>query len=262
MARRWSLALLATIAMLSAALVGGSAASGRTVGIPLKILVVGDSISVGCETVPLAGWCAEFSSLLSKRGVSHSIYGHVHGGWSCAALQPGFAQSFQSRDPDLVIMNCGTNDVPGSPNDPVMGEKWRMMVEYAHIYGAKVLPVFVQYSNPEINAENGRAWLIGGEGNANDTIYNNMQYYQPYGWFAGIADLQQVPGNWDYLKGGVDGIHPSEYGNKVYAALFYRSLRGYYQWPDTVPVPCGMWGHREIYDAPQYQPCPQLMLLE
>ena len=223
---------------------------------PLDIFVVGDSISVGCDTTPLAGWCGELSTLLTDRGIAHTITGIIRPGWSCQAIQTQFEAAFNAVNPDLVIMNCGTNDAPPSAPYEPMGEKWRSMVEYSYVHGALILPVFIQYSNPEINQKAGRGWLLSGEANANDTIYFNRQYYvSAPNFFAGLADLQQVPGDWDYLNGGTDGIHPNAMGNRAYATIFYRALKGQYSWPNTVPKMCGMWGHRAIYNPPAYTPC-------
>jgi lysophospholipase L1-like esterase len=234
--------------------IGNSSASATED--PLKIMIVGDSISIGCSRTPMDGWCAELSTLLTQRNITHTISAHTIGGYSCSALSNGFAAAFDQNTPNVVIMNCGTNDAPNDQESKDhMGQQWRTMVEYSWTHGAHILPVFIQYSNPEINEENGRGWLLPGEGNANDVIYTNMQYYTAAGWFVGLADLQKVPGNWDYLLGGTDVIHPNPLGHHTYAAIFYRAMRTFYDWPDDVPEPCGMWGHREIYDPPAYIPC-------
>jgi lysophospholipase L1-like esterase len=247
-------AAIAAAVILSAGV--GAPAVARHDPPPLTIFVVGDSISVGCDTTPLTGWCGELSTLLTQRSIAHTITGIIRPGWSCQAIQAEFEAAFNAKNPDLVIMNCGTNDAPPfAPYEP-MGEKWRSMVEYSYVHGALILPVFIQYSNPEINQKAGRGWLVPAEANANDTIYFNRQYYvNAPNFFAGLADLQQVPGDWAYLNGGTDGIHPNAFGNWVYAALFYRALRAQYGWPNTVPKPCGMFGHRSIYDPPAFTPC-------
>lgn len=222
----------------------------------LSIMVVGDSISLGCDSVPLGGWCSQLSSLLAERGISHTIAGHVISGWSCGSLSAGFASRFDQIQPDVVIMNCGTNDAPQNQTQKdSMGTAWRIMVEYAYTHGALILPVFIQYSNVEINNENGRWWLVPGERNANDTIYVNHLYYVNAGWFVGLADFQQIPGTWDYLNGGTDGIHPNLLGQSVYATIVYRAMQTHYGWPATVQARCGMWGHSVEYNAPDFTPC-------
>jgi lysophospholipase L1-like esterase len=255
-AQRWMAAALVALFVVAIAVAScGGPAKARPAGGPLSILVVGDSISTGCSDVPVTGWCGRLSALLSARSIEHSIAGHTVAGQSCVTLSYGFAARFDQVQPDVVILNCGTNDAPLTASaQNLVGERWRTMTEYAWTHGAHVLPVFVQYSNEEINEENGRSWLLPGEGAANDVVYVNMQYYISAGWFVGLADLQRVPGDWNYLNGGTDGIHPNEFGQNVYAIIFYRAMRGFYGWPDTVPEPRGMWGHREIYGPPSYIP--------
>jgi lysophospholipase L1-like esterase len=226
---------------------------------PLNIMVLGDSISVGCNNTPLSGWCGDLSAMLNSRGIAHTISAHAISGYSCGALANGFAARFDQIKPNLVIMNCGTNDVPNSQQTrDAMGTSWRIMVEYSHTHGAMVLPIFVQYSNREINDIAGRGWLLPGEGQANDTIYVNWSLYinATPRWFVGLADLQKVPGDLNYLIGGTDGIHPNAFGHSVYASVFYRSMREFYGWPDDVVEPCGLWGHRiNVYGPPSYTPC-------
>lgn len=255
--------IMAVVAIVATAfLITGPAIaqpSHRATGDPLSIMVVGDSISLGCDSAPLFGWCAELDSILTTRGIDHTIAGHVISGQSCVTLESGFATRFNAIDPDLVIMACGTNDATATQAQiDWLGDRWRTMVEYAHTHGAMLLPSFVQYSNPEINAENGRGWLVGSEGAANDTFFRQMAYYSPYGWFAGLVDFQKVPGDWTYVAGGSDGIHPNSLGQQVYAVLVYLALRVFYGWPDTVATPCGMWGHRVVYDPPTYITCTSL----
>ena len=255
--KRWlSAARVTAIASVAAIVTLTAPPSGFSDTTPTSIMVVGDSISVGCGTVPLSGWCANLSTLLTERGIPHSIAAHALSGWSCGTLATDFPARFNAIHPTVVIMACGTNDAPQSQSAMgALGEKWRTMVEYSKTHGALILPVFIQYSDVEINEENGRSWLLSGEGNANDTIFTNMQYYASAGWFVGLADLQRVPGDLNYLNGGTDGIHPNALGHRVYASIFYRAMKDHYGWPDTVPEPCGMFGHRRIYGPPPFIPC-------
>ena len=223
----------------------------------LDILVIGDSKSTSCNNPGQAtGWCTDFDTMLNTSNVSHEIHGYAVSGISCHGLQSGFAQHFDAVQPDLVILACGTNDAPNTQAAiDAMGWSWRWMVEYSFVHGAKALPVFIQYSNIDTQDRVGRHWLVIGEPIANDVIYLNMQYYLYSGWFAGIADLQRVPGTPDYLVGGNDGIHPNADGHYAYASIIYRSLREEYNWEDNISEPCGMWGHRSGYVEPSFTPC-------
>jgi lysophospholipase L1-like esterase len=209
----------------------------------ISIGVIGDSITTPCAT-PGGGYCGKLQALLAANGVVAVFHVAAVSGASCGGLI-GPAKTMLTQRPQLVIIACGTNnDTSTTSARDALGAQWRTLVEASHVAGAKVLPTFIQYSNPEIQRAQGRAWLIDSQPRVNDVIYSNLHYYQPYGWFAGLLDLQQIPGNWDYLAGGADGIHPNAFGEQVEAMLIYRALRGHYGWPDTVPQPCGMWGHR------------------
>lgn len=235
---------------------GGHSARGgarvtRSSNSQVRIFVVGDSISAGCGNNPPTTWCGPFDEILTTNQIPHVIGAYAIPGWSCQTLwSQGFRDSVVAFQPDLVVMNCGTNDVPNSQaTKDAMGTAWRSMVEYVKTHtGAMILPALIQYSNPEIQDRYGRSWLIPGEKNANDVMYFNWQYYPS--WFAGVVDLQRVPGDYSYLNDGSDGIHPNAFGEKVYAAIFYRAVRGYYGWPDNVDEPCGMFGHWRDYGVP------------
>lgn len=220
---------------------------------------MGDSISSLCGTVPAGGWCGPLTQILTDAGVPAVILNRAVSGTDCGYAAANINGWLAADTPDLVIVACGTNEDTSSPAAVVhAGEHWRTIIEAAHIAGALTLPVFIQYSNPTLQAAAGRTWLVPGEQRFNDqVVYQNLHYYQPYGWFAGLLDLQQVPSSADYTlrtgTGGVwDGIHPTALGYQVYAALIYRELRNTYGWPDTVPQPCGMTG--EEARGPAYEP--------
>jgi lysophospholipase L1-like esterase len=223
----------------------------------VKIHVVGDSISAGCGENPQASWCKYLDQLLSDRGIPHTITAQAHGGWTCYRLwTDGYTAAVQAADPDIVIVNCGTNDAPSDPaGDDRLGWAWRNMVETAWQNEANVLPVFIQYSATDIQDAAGRSWLVPGEVRANNAIWANWTLYTSTPLFAGIVDLQRVPGNRTYLKGGTDGIHPNDLGNKVYAALMYRGMREHFSWPNDVTQPCGMWGYQPGKTPAAYDLC-------
>lgn len=208
---------------------------------PLRILAVGDSITAQCAPAGTTGWCGRLLDLLAARGIAATVTVAATSGAACGPLAAGLGAGL-TAGVDLVVINCGTNnDTSTQAARDALGAQWRTLVEAAHVGGAMVLPVLIQYSDPEVEAAAGRSWLVPSEVRANDILYSNWHYYQPAGWFAGTLDLQQIPGDRDYLA---DGVHPGPLGQYTIAALTYRALRAYYGWPDDVPQPCGMWGHR------------------
>jgi len=217
----------------------------------LKVGVVGDSIANSCAAAD-RGMCGALDELFAARGIHATYFLATIPSASCGGVINAEI-SMLTNHPDLVIVMCGTNNPTGTAAErDQLGWEWRTLVENARVAGAMILPALIQYSDPGINAAVGRGWLVDGEARANDTIYAQWHYYDPSGWFAGHLDLQQIPGNRDYLAGGNDGIHPNHLGQQIYAVLIYRALRMFYNWPDTVPQPCGMWGARPDPNYQQY----------
>lgn len=226
---------------------GGPAAASLP---PIRILTLGDSITSLC---PTGGYCGPLGALLTATGQPYTFINRASGGTACDYTASNINSWLTTDHPDLVLLNCGTNNVPqNQAMKDALGTQWRTIVEAVHVYGAKLAVSFIGYSNPD-NISQFHANLPTYEANANDTIYVNMQYYQPYGWFSGVADFQSMPGDLDYLL--ADGIHPVALGYKTMAAVWYRSLRVAMGWDDVVPSPCGMWGHRPAYGPPSFTGC-------
>lgn len=228
----------------------------------LRILVEGDSISAPCGQTPPAGWCAEFGSLLTQAGIPHVIMSRAVGGVDCGYLSARIQKDLTETAPNLVLLNCGTNNATETPAQrDLMGEQWRTIVEASYVYGARIGISFIEYSDPDIQKAAGRSWLVPSEGRANDVIYTNMQYYWNYSMFSALADFQVIPGNLDHLKPAPDGIHPNARGEREMGDMWYTALRNGtiagtgYPWPDIAPKPCGLWGYREGYEPRTYIPC-------
>lgn len=232
---------------------------------PIRIVALGDSISVPCTQTPPSGWCGTLDSLLTQADVPHVIIGRAVGGVNCGYWSSQIQSVLEDTRPDLLLVYCGTNnDGLSVAGTNAMGEQWRTIVEAAHNFGAKVGVSFIGYSNQRIQDEQGRSWLLPSEGGVNDEIFRNLQYYWNAGWLAGLADIQQLPGNLDYLNPSPDGIHPNDLGSKAIGTIWYIALRnGTVQgtampWPNIASTPCGMWGGRLPYQPPSFIPCVSL----
>lgn len=240
--RRVAAALLLLAALLSPARVAADPP-------PVRILTIGDSITAAGQ------WQAELGGLLAVNGVAHVMVNAAVGGTRCDYWPSRIAGLLATHQPDLVTLFCGTND---DVNASCYGESctswaWRATVEAIHAWRpatpARVLPAFVQYSDPLIAPQ----WLLDSEPVTNDRIYGQWVRY-PSSWFAGLADLQLVPATADYLDDG--GVHPTERGYRVIGRLVYDAARPAMGWPaSTEAAPCGLYGHRRGYPRPAYVPC-------
>ena len=222
---------------------------------PVRILVIGDSISA------TEVWQQELGRLLDVGGVPREIHTLAAAGASCWQLAGQTPYALETYQPDLVVIECGTND---DPSDSVYGESrtgwsFRVMVEAVHQFRPAqpipIVPALIQYSDPNTAPR----WLWeSNEPRTNDVLWTNMRYYRPpttsAPWFAGIADLQRIPSNATYLDG--TGIHPTPQGHKVIGRIVYDEAAGRMGWPPAAePSPCGLNGHRPGAPAPTATPC-------
>lgn len=203
----------------------------------LRVLAVGDSITMPCTSSPPSGWCGRLSTLLTQAGVTHEIRALAKSGESCLWVADRLVAELAAHPANLVIINCGTgNAMVTAPERAAFEIQWRFILETSHAAGALVLPTFLLYSIDAIQQTQGRPWMLTREREVNRTICSMVKSY-PDGWRAGVLDLQPIPSTTTYIEGGTDGIHPNAYGNEVYGTLAYRALRGRYAWSLSVPSP-------------------------
>jgi len=195
---------------------------------PLRVLTLGDSITAS------GGWQAELSRLCAQVGVTLDVRNVAVGGTRTSYWPDKIAGLLTNHDPGLVTLFSGTND---DPNEYVYGEpatawSFRYVVEQAYGYRpadpVRIAPALVQYSNPSVAP----AWLLRNERITNDTLWTQMKLYLPHGWFAGIADFQQIPSTSEYLDQG--GIHPTALGYQTMGRIVYQSIAAGMGWP---PMP-------------------------
>lgn len=225
---------------------------------PVRIMAVGDSITEALN-VGGGGYRTKLGQLLTAAGVPHEFYTVARGGYRCGDLTPLVATALQTYHPDLVLLNCGTNNAANGPGN------WAFRVEYLTMWNTilnayvdtRIVPSWIQYS-----AYTGHndvvSWLPGNEATINDVIYSVSQW-RPVGTrtFWPAADFQQIPAG--YLDAG--GIHPTQAGYDIMAYRWYVALRAdpifQAQWNlPEIPTPCGLVGHRpDINTTPGYRPC-------
>lgn len=223
---------------------------------PVRVLVLGDSISA------TEVWQQELGRLLDVGGVPREIHTVAAAGASCWQLAGQTRYALETYQPDLVVIECGTND---DPSDSVYGESrtgwsFRVMVEAVHQFRPTqpipIVPTLIQYSDPS----NAPRWLWeSNEPRTNDVLWTNMRYYRPPAtsapWFAGIADLQRIPSNATYLDG--TGIHPTPAGHRIIGRIVYDEAAARMGWPASgEPPPCGLDGHRPGTAPPSVARCP------
>lgn len=240
--------LLGALLVVAALALPVPATGQAPVGPTVKIMAIGDSITEPCASTPAGGWCARLGELLAGQGITVQWSALGVPGARCKWLAQNAPALIAATHPDVVLINCGTND---DPKEKCWGESctaWgqRVLIEAAHGAGARVATAFVGY--PDLLRFHSQA----NQEAANDAIYSNLGLYQS--WGLALANFQTIPGNPDYLP---DGIHPtSAKGVEAYAREWHRAGAAQGWWPALgAPTLCGLFGRRMDYPVPAYTSC-------
>jgi hypothetical protein len=210
-------------------------------------MTMGDSITLAAESGG-ESYRAELGRLLDQAGVAHRFVIAAHGGWGCRDWVPLAQNLVATERPDVVLLNCGTND-GGLPdfegqyywliNNLLSGNGW----------GTRVMPSWVMYSA----VPPGAAWLRDSEPRANDAIYRVIvpSVWKAQGRVVNFANTGAIPEA--YLDSG--GVHPTTAGYTAMGRLWFEALRPVYGLPDIAPKTCGLTGRRPGGLTPAYLPC-------
>lgn len=245
---------IATVALVGALVASGYVASAapaqasvaQVVAVaPLRIMTLGDSI-----TVAEPSYRGELGRLLGLAGVSYTFIVAAHGGWTCADWAPQAQSTTAANQPDLVIVNCGSNDgkFPSLYAYGTIDNNLRSI--YSGILNgwgaAKVLPSYIEYS-----AE--RTGWAAGQGYVNDGVWRQTNISNNYGprLITPAVPLGNIPEIYTDAGGG----HPTDAGYVAMGRFYYNALRVVYGWPDIIATPCGMNGRRPGDPVATYTPC-------
>lgn len=253
--RKLLAALLAGVLVLTAAAPAGTAAVADTTTTPLRIMTMGDSITRGDGTTAGA-YRAELGRLLADAGVPYVFVVQAVGETTCDYWVPRATALVQQYTPDVVLLNCGTNNFPANATQGAAFEAIYRQLTLNIAAGSptvRVISSFVQYSAVGGYPYAAKAWagLTTSEPIVNDAIWravNSLFSYRIWGW----ADMQQIPEA--YLDEG--GVHPTASGYAVMGRIWYDAIRinGLIVLPDIVVMPCGMSGRRPGWGSPPYEP--------
>lgn len=127
-----------------AALVLGLFAATAAPAEPLRILVVGDSLSAAYGIPLEASWVHLLETRLSERPGTHEVVNAAISGDTTRGGLARLPQLLERHDPDLVILELGGNDgLRGVPPEEIRGNLSRM-VAMVQAHGARVLLVGIR----------------------------------------------------------------------------------------------------------------------
>lgn len=234
------------------------------------ILTVGDSITEGATMAGSAGpsYRAELGRLLDAACIPHTFAVAAVGGTTCGYWTTRMAVLMTTHHPDVVLVNCGTNDrmdTKTAAQTTAWEGVYRGLFDTVLDMDPDVIayPSWVQYSagRPSTGCTTppgpSPSWLPASEAKLNDAIYRAMVVIDEWGarvptWI----DYQAIP------EGYLDqcGVHPTPGGYDVMGRLAFNTIAPMLVAPPAVPLPCGLTGRRPGGPVPNWVPCQQMAL--
>jgi lysophospholipase L1-like esterase len=205
----------------------------------IRILMLGDSLTAGLPSrLP---YSLELGRLLTAAGVKHEFYNAGIGGATVTDLLAWTTPLIQSIQPNLVLLNVGTNDAASSDAHIATFEgKYRQLIEK------------IRTAKPDTNIV--VSWLFysthpalaRGQGLVNDAIFRvATPGFKLRPEFLALADMQSMPSHLLVPPSGADGLHPGQIGYEVMGRYWYRAIRdsGWLTLP-AIPEEADRSGHR------------------
>ncbi|GGN53054.1 hypothetical protein GCM10010112_01530 [Actinoplanes lobatus] len=232
-------------APLAGLLVGAGLSTPAAAQAPLRIMPLGDSITVGVGSPGRNGYRIDLQRRLRDAGLAVDFVGSHRdgtagdgdhegvGGWTIDQIAAQVDQRLAESAPDVVLLHAGTNNITRS-EDPVavagklsgLIDRVRLGAPRAHIYVAKIIGTSVASEEPANRAYNA---LIPSVVAAKDAMVH-------------LVDQSTVAGLDIY-----DRHHPNEFGYRKMSYTWYQALRAA-QYPE-------LWSAGDPFRARQAYLC-------
>ena len=207
--------------------------AGTVSSAPLRIMPLGDSITVGVGSPGKNGYRMDLQRRLRAAGVTTDFVGSQsdgdngdldhegRGGWTIDQIAAQVDRRLAETSPDIVLLHAGTNNITRSEDPAAVADKLsalidrvRVQVPGAHVFVARIVGTAV---SSEVAANRAYNALVPGVVGAKGAQVH-------------LVDQSSVTGLDIY-----DRHHPNEFGYRKMAHNWYEAMRGtlYPQWPGT-----------------------------
>lgn len=212
-------------------------------------IAVGDSITCGVGCGALDSYRAELTRLAAKGGHPITWVVAAVGGTKCSYWADQIETLLTTHNPDVMVLNCGTNDLPGDPTEA----SYRTILDAAQAHGVTVVATLIGLPDMRNPVNSVRPEIKGIMEGTNDILADVFADYLD----VAVADLQQIPANLEFK---FDGIHCSlpdnvnERCDDAMGQLYYQALQPKMGWPTLAQMGeremCGLNGSRDTAPEP------------
>lgn len=211
---------------------------------PITVLSVGDSLTRGTDGSTYASYRGELTRLMSMTGQAHTWVVDAEGGKKCSYWATGrMAWLLTTYRPDVVFLDCGTNDTPSDATESDVRTILAAVASYNAASARDALLVAALIGQPDMDSDTNvvRPWIWDWMHNTSQAIGRALAAYPA----VPVADMVRVPNNIEWLD--PDGIHLTARSNAAYAELFYRAAQQLVGWLTLAQMHlsgmCGLHGH-------------------
>lgn len=181
---------------------------------PIVVLSVGDSLTVGDGGVT-ASYRAELSRLMTRSGQPHTWRVEAMGGTACQHWADRMDSLITAHDPDLIFLNCGTNDTPSDSTEA----EYRTILATAEARGVQVVASLIGIPDMRSPTNTVRPWIDDWMHGTNLAIKRALADHPA----VPVADMQRIPANPEWLQ--ADGIHLTPRAETAMGQLFYQAAQ-------------------------------------
>lgn len=192
---------------------------------PIVVMSVGDSLTEGTDPntkgTAVGSYRAELTRLMGLTGQPHTWVVAAAGGTKCSYWAARVAGLIDTYHPNIIFLNCGTNDVPGTDNTE---QDYRAILSIAQSRGVRVIASLIGIPDMRSPTNTVRPYIADWMHQTNLAIGRALAAYPsvPY------ADVQLIPATLEWLT--PDGIHWTARAEAAVGQLFYLAAQAVMGW--------------------------------
>lgn len=186
----------------------------------IVILSVGDSLTYG-GGLTLGSYRLELDRLLGMTAQPHTWVVQAVGGTKCSYWAVRLDALITQYNPGLILLNCGTNDVPGTDNTEAA---YRSMLGIAQARGVKLVGSTIGIPDMKSDTNRVRPYILDWHWQTTQAILQALAAFPAVRW----ADMTRMAPNPEFYQ--TDGIHLNQWGEAVWGQLFYQAAQPVMGW--------------------------------
>jgi lysophospholipase L1-like esterase len=216
---------------------------------------VGDSLTAGTDpTSSTTSYRGELSRLMHLAGQPYQWNIQAIGGTKCSYWAAHLPALMDTYHPDLVLLNCGTND---TPDDNTAADYRTILAAVTARPNTKIVASLIGRPDMESPTNTVRPWIADWMDGTNTAIRAALADYPA----VPVASMLRIPANIEWLQ--PDGIHWTARSEAAAGEIFYQAAASLRGWPTLAALGvqeiCGLSGHDRDDSWPtpdvQYRVC-------